>query len=65
MYAIRSYYEVAPFFEFGEEVATAIGFDFDRGRLDVSAHPFSTSIGPGDSRITTRFDAHDFCDGFV
>jgi carboxypeptidase Taq len=49
---------------FGEEVAAAIGFDFERGRLDVSAHPFSTSIGPGDSRITTRFDAHDFCDGF-
>jgi carboxypeptidase Taq len=49
---------------FGEEVAAAIGFDFERGRLDVSAHPFSTSLGPGDSRITTRFDAHDFCDGF-
>lgn len=49
---------------FGEEVAAAIGFDFERGRLDVSAHPFSTSIGPGDCRITTRFDAHDFCDGF-
>ncbi len=49
---------------FGEEVAAAIGFDFERGRLDVSAHPFSTSIGPGDCRITTRFDAHNFCDGF-
>jgi len=49
---------------FGEEVAAAVGFDFERGRLDVSAHPFSTSIGPGDCRITTRFDAHNFCDGF-
>jgi carboxypeptidase Taq len=49
---------------FGEEVAGEIGFDFDRGRLDVSAHPFSTSLGPGDCRITTRFDARNFCDGF-
>jgi len=49
---------------FGEEVAAAVGFDFERGRLDVSAHPFSTSIGPGDCRITTRFDARNFCDGF-
>ena len=49
---------------FGEEVAAAIGFDFERGRLDVSAHPFSTSLGPGDQRITTRFDARNFCDGF-
>ena len=49
---------------FGEEVAASIGFDFERGRLDVSAHPFSTSIGPGDCRITTRFDARNFCDGF-
>jgi carboxypeptidase Taq len=49
---------------FGEEVAAAVGFDFERGRLDVSAHPFSTSLGPGDQRITTRFDARNFCDGF-
>jgi len=31
-----------------------LGFDFSAGRLDVSAHPFSTG-GPGDQRITTRF----------
>jgi carboxypeptidase Taq len=49
---------------FGEALATALGFDFERGRLDVSAHPFSTSIGPGDCRITTRFDARNFADGF-
>jgi carboxypeptidase Taq len=49
---------------FGEEVAAAVGFDFERGRLDLSAHPFSTSLGPGDQRITTRFDARNFCDGF-
>ncbi len=49
---------------FGETVASAIGFDFDRGRLDTTAHPFCSGIGPGDCRITTRFDPSDFLDGF-
>ena len=34
---------------FGEAVAGAVGFDFQRGRLDVTAHPFCTGIGPGDT----------------
>jgi carboxypeptidase Taq len=49
---------------FGEAVAAAIGFDFHRGRLDVTAHPFCTSIGPGDCRITTRFEERQFGDAF-
>jgi carboxypeptidase Taq len=49
---------------FGEAVAAAVGFDFRRGRLDVTAHPFCTGIGPGDCRITTRFDEHVFSDAF-
>jgi carboxypeptidase Taq len=47
---------------FGEAIAAAVGFDFERGRLDIAAHPFCTGIGPGDCRITTRYDAHDFGD---
>ena len=46
------------------EAASAIGFDFDRGRLDTSVHPFSVAIGPGDCRITTRFAPTNFSDGF-
>ncbi len=43
------------------EVAGELGFDFDAGRLDVSVHPFCTSIGSGeDVRITTRYDEHYF-----
>lgn len=30
------------------------GYDWEGGRLDLSTHPFSTGIGPGDVRITTR-----------
>lgn len=40
---------------FCREVAAAIGYDFRAGRLDRTAHPFATRIGPGDIRITTRF----------
>jgi carboxypeptidase Taq len=49
---------------FAEAVANAIGFDFERGRLDTSVHPFCTSLGPGDCRITARFSARDFAGGF-
>ncbi|MGH7231401.1 MAG: carboxypeptidase M32 [Nitrospiraceae bacterium] len=40
--------------EFSRLVLTAMGYDFDRGRLDLSAHPFTTSFHPTDVRITTR-----------
>lgn len=43
---------------FGRAAAAAIGFDFDRGRLDEAAHPFCSGIGPGDCRLTTRYDEH-------
>ena len=41
------------------DVVTRLGYDLERGRQDISAHPFSTSFGPGDVRITTRV-SHDF-----
>ncbi len=45
---------------FGRAAGSAIGFDFDRGRLDVTAHPFCTTLGPHNCRITTHFDEHFF-----
>jgi len=36
-----------------------IGFDFDHGRLDESAHPFCGGT-PDDVRLTTRYDETDF-----
>jgi carboxypeptidase Taq len=48
----------------GIEVARAIGFDFNSGRLDVTAHPFCTDIGPFDIRITTRYDPNHFPQAF-
>jgi carboxypeptidase Taq len=40
-------------------IATAMGFDFAAGRLDTSPHPFSIHIGPGDCRLTVRYDPED------
>jgi carboxypeptidase Taq len=37
------------------EVMKALGFSFERGRLDESEHPFTGGV-PGDIRITTRFN---------
>lgn len=41
---------------FGEAVIGKMGFDFTRGRQDRAVHPFCTSFGRNDVRITTRFD---------
>jgi carboxypeptidase Taq len=40
--------------EFGVDVVSNMGFDWNRGRQDNSAHPFTTTFGMGDVRITTR-----------
>ena len=40
---------------FALETVRAFGFDLQRGRLDLSAHPFSTKFHRDDVRITTRF----------
>jgi carboxypeptidase Taq len=49
---------------FAVETAAALGFDFAGGRLDTAPHPFFCTIGPGDVRLTTRYDARSFSDGF-
>jgi len=36
-----------------------MGYDFEAGRLDESAHPFATGLNTGDVRITTRYLPHD------
>lgn len=36
-----------------------MGYDFEAGRLDETAHPFATGINLGDVRITTRYLADD------
>jgi carboxypeptidase Taq len=50
--------------ELGRAAASAIGFDFESGRLDVSVHPFCSGIAAGDTRMTTRYHEHHFNDAF-
>ncbi len=38
------------------EVLALMGFDWRSWRMDDTVHPFETSIGAGDTRITTRWD---------
>ena len=46
------------------EVMKAIGFPFDRGRLDESEHPFTEGV-PGDIRVTTRLDPNEPFSGLL
>lgn len=45
--------------QLGLKVMARLGFNFDAGRLDVSAHPFCGGV-PEDVRITTRYNEHEF-----
>src|SRR5690606_623110 len=45
---------------FSERAIRQIGYDFGSGRADSAPHPFCTTFGPGDVRITIRHDEHHF-----
>jgi carboxypeptidase Taq len=45
--------------EFGKKVIRDFGYDFERGREDLSPHPFTTSFSINDVRITTRIKEND------
>lgn len=45
---------------FSRYVLEKIGYDFEAGRLDVSTHPFTVTLGVDDIRITTRYLEDEF-----
>ena len=45
---------------FNARIAESIGFDFQAGRIDTTTHPFCTTLGPRDVRLTTRYMESDF-----
>ena len=45
---------------FGTRVLSELGFDLEAGRLDVSVHPFCTSMSATDVRLTTRYCTREF-----
>lgn len=57
---LRRYYPKDKQWNFGMELLKQMGFDFDKGRQDISAHPFTTSFSMQDVRVTTRINENDF-----
>lgn len=60
---LRGRFDKQAQWDFGMDVLRAVGFDLERGRQDVSAHPFTTSFSRNDVRITTRIDESDWTSG--
>ena len=61
---LTRHYPKTPQMVLSEGASRSIGFDFERGRIDASAHPFCSGFGPGDCRLTTRYNDHHFPSAF-
>jgi carboxypeptidase Taq len=59
---LRGPFDEASQLRFALSVATHMGYDLERGRLDKTYHPFCTKFGAGDVRITTRVRRNDISD---
>jgi carboxypeptidase Taq len=53
---LHAAYPEQDIWKFGEDVLSRFGFNWNNGRQDKSVHPFTTSFGVDDVRITNRFD---------
>lgn len=56
---MREKYKKDKQWDFGVYLLRVMGYDFDKGRQDISSHPFTISFSPEDVRVTTRIDEHD------
>ena len=59
---LHKHYPEAEQLAFGTEVVRQLGYDFSRGRIDKTHHPFMTKFSLGDVRITTRVQENDYGD---
>jgi carboxypeptidase Taq len=57
---LHQYFDKDAQWTFGLDMLKKMGYDFDAGRQDISAHPFTTSFNAQDVRVTTRIDENDF-----
>ncbi len=46
-------------------VLKKMGYDLEAGRMDISTHPFTTTLGNFDIRITNRYKPNDFRDSLM
>jgi len=56
---LRGVFAEARQLDFNAAVVKRLGYDFARGRIDKTHHPFCTKFSAGDVRITTRVDEAD------
>ncbi len=56
---LKQFYPKDKQWSVGLDILKTMGYDFNRGRQDISTHPFSTSFAPTDCRVTTRIDEYD------
>ncbi len=48
--------------QFNKELVKKIGYDFTRGRIDTTHHPFMTTFARDDVRITTRYKENNLAE---
>ena len=61
-HCLRTSFKESQQLSFSRAVVERLGYDFNRGRLDKTHHPFCTRFGSGDVRITTRVRDNDLGD---
>jgi carboxypeptidase Taq len=57
---LHKYYDKDKQWQYGLDVLKQMGYDFDAGRQDISAHPFTVGFSMQDVRVTTRIDENNF-----
>ena len=61
---LRRHFPSQTQWDFGLSVIRDIGYNFNKGRQDASAHPFTTTFSINDVRLTTRIDEQFLSPGF-
>lgn len=59
------YFEQNQQYRLFSRVAADIGYDLQRGRIDRSLHPFQSTVGFGDVRITARYEDYNYLSGLL
>jgi carboxypeptidase Taq len=62
---LRQQYPLQAQHEAGLEILRMLGYDANSWRIDTTVHPFASSIGLSDIRLTTRFDKNDLADSLL
>ncbi len=59
---LKKYYHKDKQWDFGIDLLRKMGYDFDYGRQDIAAHPFTIDFGSEDVRVTTRINEHNIAE---